>query len=232
MPEIMHRRSALQTIAATIFGVILSTLHQSALGALFLLMPGKVHPLWYTTYIPVLFFMSSIFAGLSMIILVSALSRRYLGDRADSDFVSNLDNLTLGLDKAASVVLFAYFGMKWIGVAHGNHWNLLNTSYGFWFLVEMFVFVLLPCLLYVSGFRTRNVGLVRFTSVLTIIGIFINRLNISLINFNWALPHREFPKWTEYIVVLSILTFGVLLYRWIVNRMPVLRKHPIYGDEH
>ena len=220
------------TIAATIFGVILSTLHQSALGALFLLMPGKVHPLWYSTYLPVFFFMSSIFAGLSMIILVSTLSRRLLRDRADADYVSNLDNLTLGLAKAASVVMFAYFAMKWIGVAHGNHWNMLNTSYGLWFLVEMFIFILLPCFLYVSGFRKRNVSLVRFTSVLTIIGIFINRLNVSLVGFNWSLPHREVPKWTEYIVVLTILTFGVLLYRWIVNRMPVLRKHPKYGDFH
>ena len=227
-----RRWSLRVTIAATVFGVILSTLHQSALGALFLLMPGKVHPLWYSPYIPVFFFMSSIFAGISMIILVSALSRYALRERADADFLSNLDNLTLGLAKAASVVLFAYFAMKWVGVAHGNHWDLLNTSYGLWFLVEMFFFVLLPCFLYASGFRTRNTHLVRLTSVLTIIGIFINRLNVSLIGFNWNLPHREFPKWTEYVVVLTIITIGVLVYRWIVNRMPVLRKHPAYSDAH
>jgi Ni/Fe-hydrogenase subunit HybB-like protein len=230
--ERFRRWSLKVTIAATIFGVILSTLHQSALGALFLLMPGKVHPLWYSTYTPVLFFISSIFAGLSMIILVSTLSAKFLRKRADGDFLSNLDNLTIGMAKAASIVLFAYFGMKWIGVAHGHHWNLLNTSYGLWFLIEMFIFVLLPCLLYASGFRTRNVGLIRFTSVLTILGIFINRLNVSLIGFNWSLPDREYPKWTEYIVVITILTFGMLLYRWIVNRMPVLRKDPSYEDTH
>ncbi|MDZ7260704.1 MAG: polysulfide reductase NrfD [candidate division KSB1 bacterium] len=230
--EKFRRWSLKVTIGATIFGVILSTLHQSALGALFLLMPGKVHPLWYSPYLPLFFFISSIFAGLSMIILVSTLSRRGLKDAADADFLMNLDDLTVGLGKAASVVLFTYFAMKVIGVAHGNHWSLLNTAYGHWFLVEMFLFVLLPCFLYASGYRNRDVQLIRLTSVLTIIGIFINRLNVSLIGFNWNLPHREFPKWTEYVVVITILTLGVLAYRWIVNRMPVLRQHPVYKTIH
>ncbi|MHC4235809.1 MAG: NrfD/PsrC family molybdoenzyme membrane anchor subunit, partial [Planctomycetota bacterium] len=57
--------AAYLTIGATVFGVILSTLHQSALGALFLLAPGKVHPLWYSPFIPVLFFTSAVVAGMS-----------------------------------------------------------------------------------------------------------------------------------------------------------------------
>lgn len=220
------------TIGATIFGVILSTLHQSALGALFLLMPGKVHPLWYSPYLPLFFFIQSIFAGLSMIILVSILSRLFLKNAADSDFLTTLDNLTLGLAKGASIVLFTYFAMKLIGIAHGNHWALLNTAYGRWFLIEMLVFVLLPCLFFAAGHRNRDVRLVRLTSVLTIIGVFINRLNVSLIGFNWNLPHREFPKWTEYIVVITILTIGVLAYRWFVNRLPIIRQHPVFKDTH
>ena len=57
------------TTGAVIFGITLSTLHQSGLGALFLLAPSKIHPLWYSGNIPVLFFVSSIFAGLSMVII-------------------------------------------------------------------------------------------------------------------------------------------------------------------
>ncbi|UCE43165.1 MAG: polysulfide reductase NrfD [Candidatus Aminicenantes bacterium] len=215
-------------IGLTIFGVILSTLHQSALGAMFLLMPGKLHPLWYTTYIPWLFFISSIAAGLSMVIFISWLTKLFFKRRADSNYIKSIDNITLGLGKAASFVLITYFALKWIGLAQGHNWNLLVTSWGLWFLCEILVFVLLPCILFLIGSRDKNLGLIRFTSILTIIGIIINRLNVSLIAFNWNLPHRELLHWRELIVVISVFTFAILVYRWIVNRMPVLHEHPDY----
>ncbi len=218
------------TIGATIFGVILSTLHQSALGALFLLAPGKLHPLWYSPFIPVFFFISSIFAGLSMVIVVSTLSYRFLKDKADSHYTTSLSKLTLGLGKAASVVLFTYFCLKLIGVAHGNHWNLLKTPLGHWFLVEIIIFVLLPCFLFAVGVRENNVGLVRFAGLFTIIGIIVNRLNVSLIAFNWNLGHREIPHWKEFVIVITIITVSILTFRWIVNRMPVLHEHPDYKE--
>jgi Ni/Fe-hydrogenase subunit HybB-like protein len=68
-------------LPATVAGVMLSTLHQSSLGALFLLAPDKMHPLWYSSYIPVFFFVSSIVAGLSMVMVESALSHRAFRDQ-------------------------------------------------------------------------------------------------------------------------------------------------------
>ena len=125
------RRWALRvTVGATIFGVILSTLHQSALGALFLLAPSKLHPLWYSPYLPLLFFVSSIFAGLSMLIVESTLVSRLLPQRMDPANHQALDSLTLGLGKGAALVLITYFGLKMIGLAHGHHWALLRSNYG------------------------------------------------------------------------------------------------------
>jgi len=227
------RRWALRvTIGATIFGVILSTLHQSALGALFLLAPGKLHPLWYSDFVPLFFFVSSIFAGLSMVIAESTLSRRALRNRMDPQRAVSFDRLTLGLGRAASLVLLTYFCLKWVGVAHGNHWNLLNTSWGYWFLVEVFVFALLPCFLFAYGVRNRSAGLIRFTAFFTILGVAINRFNVSIIALNWKLPHREFFHWRELILVITIITVEILVYRWIVNRMPVHREHPDYRGRH
>lgn len=227
------RRWALRvTIGATIFGVILSTLHQSALGALFLLAPGKLHPLWYSDFIPLFFFVSSIFAGLSMVIAESTLSRRTLRKQMDPHRAASFDKLTIGLGRAASLVLLTYFCLKWVGVAHGNHWNLLNTSWGHWFLVEIFVFALLPCFLFAYGVRNRSVGLIRFTAFFTILGVIINRFTVSMIALNWKLPHREFFHWKELILVITIITVEILMYRWIVNRMPVHREHPDYGEAH
>ncbi len=213
-------------LGLTIFGVILSTLHQSALGAMLLLAPGKLHPLWYTPYIPVLFFISAIAAGLCMVILANFLTARFLRDQADSEYLASLDGITLDLGTAASFVLITYFALKMIALAHGNHWDLLDTSLGHWFLVEILFFILLPSFLFVIGGRTRKVGLVKATAVLTIIGIIFNRFNVSLITLNWNLPHRELVHWKEILIVISIITIHILVYRWIVTRMPVLREHP------
>src|SRR5512135_2022575 len=78
------------TIGMTIAGIILSTLHQSALGGLYLLSPGKLHPLWYSSYIPVLFLASSIYAALCMVIMVSGLAMRFLPDKTDETFRRSL----------------------------------------------------------------------------------------------------------------------------------------------
>ncbi|MGB2697609.1 MAG: NrfD/PsrC family molybdoenzyme membrane anchor subunit [Candidatus Zixiibacteriota bacterium] len=218
------------TVGATIFGVILSTLHQSALGALFLLAPGKLHPLWYSEFIPLFFFVSSIFAGLSVIIAESTVTSRFLKHRYSSQYLARLPGLTLGLGKAASFVLFTYFALKIVGLAHGHHWDLLSTPYGYWFLVELFGFVLLPSFLFAFGVRNGSVRLVRFTAFFTIIGLAVNRFNISLIALNWQLPHRVFFYWKEFIMVITIITIEILVYRWIVNRLPVYREHPQYQE--
>jgi Ni/Fe-hydrogenase subunit HybB-like protein len=228
----VRRWAAMLTIGATVFGVILSTLHQSALGALFLMAPTKLHPLWYTPFIPIYFFVSSVIAGLSMVIVESALSHKIFRDQIDPKRHVDVDAITLGLGKAASIVLFTYFFLKLIGIADGNHWGLLNTPLGHWFLVELIGFVLLPCFLFAYGVREGNATLVRATAALTVIGIIINRLNVSLIAFNWNVPDRYVPSWMEVVTTITIITLGLLTFRWIVNRMPVLREHPEYRGIH
>ena len=220
------------TIGLTVLGVILSTLHQSALGAMFLLAPGKLHPLWYTPYLPWLFLVSAIAAALAMVIVVSALTKRFLKAHADREYLASLDKITLGLSKGAAYVLFTYFGLKLISIAHGNHWDLLATPWGYWFLTELLGFVLLPCFFFVLAGRWESLGLVRFTAAWTIIGVLLNRLNVSLIAFNWNLPDRELTNFQEVVIVLAITTIAILTYRWIVIRMPVLREHPEYQRSH
>ena len=219
------------TVGLTIFGVILSTLHQSALGAMFLLAPGKIHPLWYSQYIPWLFFTSAIATGLSMVIVVSALTLRFFRSRLGFHYVANMDRMTLGMGKAASFVMMTYLAFKLIALAVGNNWDLLATSWGAWYLVELIGFGMVPFLLLAAGSRQENVGMVRFGAIATIVGVIMNRLNITLIAFNWNLPHREMFNLNEAIVVVSVFTMEVLAYRWIVNRMPVLSDHPDYETQ-
>ncbi len=219
------------TIGLTIFGIILSTLHQSALGAMFLLAPGKLHPLWYSPYIPVLFLISAIAAGLCMMIVINQLTRYFFKDRADGKYFNSLDGINFGLGKAASFVLITYFSLKLVALAHGNHWSLLNTPYGYWFLFELLALVLIPTLLFIFGTQRGNIVVVRIAAIITIIGIIINRLNVSLITLNWQLPEREFFYLREFLIVIAVVTIQILVYRWIVNRMPVLREHPDFSDD-
>ena len=65
------------------------------------------------------------------------------------------------------------------------------------------------------------------TALLTVVGIIVNRLNVSIIAFNWQ-TETYVPKWTEIAVTIAIVTALIISYRWIVNRMPVLREHPDY----
>ena len=222
------------TMLLTIFGVVLSTLHQSSLGALFLIAPSKLHPLWYSSYIPIYFFISSIIAGLSMVIFEGTLSYRFFKAKMDEEHLAEKDTLALGFGKAASLVLAGYFIIKVIGIAADNNWHYLGTGYGAWFLVEMLGFVALPCFLYAVGVRDKNVKLIRWTAALTVIGIVVNRFNISMIAFNYHLPSSEryFPHWMEIGISIFIVTLGLVIFRFIVTRMPILYEHPDYKGAH
>ena len=222
------------TILLTIFGVVLSTLHQSSLGALYLIAPSKLHPLWYSSYLPVYFFVSSIVAGLSMVLFESTLAHHYFGDKMDERHLRENTDVTLGFAKAASLTLAGYFTIKVMGIAIDNNWRYLATGYGLWFLVELLGFVALPCFLYAVGVREKNIRLIRWTAVLTVLGIVLNRLNISLIAFNWQLPSSEryFPSWMEIMISVFVVTIGILVYRFIVTRMPILYEHPDYPPSH
>ena len=218
------------TIVLTIFGVILSTLHQSSLGALFLIAPSKLHPLWYSPYLAVYFFISSIFAGLSMVIFESSLSYKFFKEKMDEEHMREKENIALGFGKAASWVMAGYFFIKLIGVAAGDHWALLGTSYGIWFLVELLGFVALPSFLYAVGVRDKKVGLIKITAVWTVLGIVLNRFNVSWLAFNYHLPasERYIPHIAEIVISLFIVTLGVLAFRFIVTKMPILYQDPDY----
>lgn len=218
------------TLGLTIFGVMLSTLHQSALNAMFLLAPGKVHPLWYTSYLPWLAFISAIGAAMALMIVVSKLTTIYFRNRASPEYLASIDDITIGLGKASAFVLFTYLGMRLISITHEGAWGYLNSPIGYWFLVEIGLFAIVP-LTYYYGVLKKNVKLIQVTGVLTMIAIILNRFNLTLITFNYQLPHRELFFWKEALVVISVIIIEILVYRWIVNRMPVLRDHPDFPND-
>lgn len=215
------------TLITVIFGVTLSTLHQSGLGALFLIAKSKIHPLWYTEFIPVLFLVSSVFAGISMIIFEGSISHRVFRDQIDSSKGhGSFKDIVLGLGRGAAVAMFMYFFLKVVVMIHDGTWTYLNTGWGAWWLVEVLGFVLVPGTLFALAYRNQSVVTAQIAAVMTLIGIVLNRLNISLISYNWNVPDTYFPSISELTITAMVISIEIWVFRWIVLRMPVMREGP------
>ncbi|MBU2553082.1 MAG: polysulfide reductase NrfD [Bacteroidetes bacterium] len=214
------------TLAAVIFGITLSTLHQSGLGALYLMAKEKIHPLWYSEFIPILFFISSIFAGLSMVIFEGSISQKVFASQISSKNHHAHDDILHGLSKICALTMFVYFFMQVLTFVHGKHYELLNTPMGYWYLTEMIGFVLLPMALFFHSYRSRNIFLIKLAAFITMIGVIINRLNVTVIGFRWDAAQHYYPSWMEIVVTLTVLFVEIWIFRWIINRLPVLRDPP------
>ncbi len=212
------------TLTAVILGITLSTLHQSGLGALYLMAKPKIHPLWYTEFIPILFLVSSIFAGLSMVILEGSISHRVFRRQVNEERHASFDDILVGLAKGAAIAMFVYYFFKALVFLHEKQWRLLGDFWGAWYLLEVLGLTLVPCVLYAYGARHRRLGVIRVASVLALVGILLNRLNISVIAFNWDAPVRYVPTWMEFVVTAAVVCGEIWVFRWVVTRMAVLRE--------
>jgi Ni/Fe-hydrogenase subunit HybB-like protein len=221
------------TIAAVIFGITLSMLHQSGLGALYLMAKEKIHPLWYSEFIPIMFFVSSIFAGLSMVIFEGSISHRVFFSQISEKNHKAQNGILLGLSKICAGTLFAYFFLHLLVFIHDKNWGLINTPMGYWFLLEMIGFVLLPMALFVYSYRTKNISVIKIASIVTILGVILNRLNVTVIGFRWDMAVRYVPSWMEIVVTMAVLFTEIWIFRWVITRMPVLRDSPAWvNDKH
>ena len=221
------------TLGAVIFGITLSTLHQSGLGALYLMAKEKIHPLWYSEFIPILFFVSSIFAGLSMVIFEGSISQRVFSDQISEKNHKGHDGIIHGLSKICAFTLMIYFFLHIVVFVHGKNWSYLGSRMGAWYLVEMIGFVIVPMILYFISYKTRNINLVKISALVTMLGIILNRLNVTVIAFKWDAPTHYVPSWQEIVVTLTVLSVEIWIFRWVVRRLPVLRESPSWAkDDH
>jgi hypothetical protein len=129
--------------------------------------------------------------------------------------------------------MFVYFFLKLLIFIHGKSWSLLTTSMGSWYLFEILGLVLAPCLMFLYGVRHRHLLVIRVAAIIAMRGVIINRLNYSMIAFKWYVPlsKRYIPSWMEIVVTLAIILTEIWAFRWVVNRMPVLRRPPEWAME-
>ncbi len=218
------------TIAAVIFGITLSTLHQSGLGALFLMAKEKIHPLWYNEFIPLMFLVSSVFAGLSMAIFEGSITHKVFSNLVSHKDHQEYKGILSSLSKICAGALFAYFFMQILVFIHGKHWDLLGTPMGRWYMFEIFGLVLVPLILYFYGFKRNNILMIRVAAIVTMIGVIVNRLNVTVIGFKWDALDRYTPSWMEIVITLTVILTEIWIFRWVINRMPVLGGSPKWAN--
>jgi Ni/Fe-hydrogenase subunit HybB-like protein len=221
----IHRYS----IPFVILGVVLSTLHQSSLGSMLLIQPERLHPLWWTPILPVMFFVSAAGVGLGMVILESSLSSRTFHHGLE---VHLLKKLAL-----ANVYVEAlYLVLKFGDLAVAGELNLLFTS-GFMsvlFWAEIIIGAVIPIVLFSQrAVRESSKGLL-IGSIFVVVGLMLNRFNVSWFGIQRLDPMtyvpsfmgkvNYFPTLPEVAVSIGVVAAGVLAFSLAVRYLPLFSK--------
>jgi c(7)-type cytochrome triheme protein len=204
------------TVPLVILGVLLSTLHQSSLGTLYLIVPHKLHPLWYTPLLPVFFWVSAIALGCAMTIFESYLSQRAFRKSLEFDLLARLGRI-------AAVALFVYLVLKLVDLDYRGVLPLAfePTYEGRMFLAEMLLGVVAPVvMLVIPRVRGDRLGLF-IAALMVVLGFVMNRLNVSITGMDASSGANYFPSWTELSVTASIVAAGFVIFGLAVKYLNV-----------
>ncbi|MBU1983338.1 Ni/Fe-hydrogenase cytochrome b subunit [bacterium] len=197
-------------------GVMFSTMHQSSLGTLFLLVPQKLHVLWYSPLLPLFFLLSAVMVGPAMVIFEALLSERVLGHKSHFHLLSSLS-------KAMPYLLGIYLLLKVADIV--GQWTVISAfslsaqTVSWW--MELSVGVILPLVLYLSpDVRNSRSGLM-WTSLLVVVGVLWNRINVAIVGVIVKQWETYYPHWIEIFITVGIVSIGLLVFRWVGRTMPV-----------
>lgn len=197
-------------------GLLLPTMHQSSLGTVMLLGGPKLHPLWNTPLVPLLFLISCIAMGYGVVVLESTLASRVFGRKPETDMLASLSG-------AAMIVLALWVVIRVVDVAARGVIAMAfrPDMYALWFWIEM-ALVALPMVLLMAKAKRRNLGYIFQAAVWIILGGAVYRFTTYLIAFNPGENWSYVPTIPELFVTLGFISAEILLYIWIVKRFPIL----------
>jgi c(7)-type cytochrome triheme protein len=204
------------TIPIVILGVLLSTLHQSSLGTLYVIVPEKLHPLWYTSWLPVLFFISAVAGGLAMVIFES-----YLSARA---FKKSLEfSILVKLSRVIVVVLAIWLVLRFqaLGSRGALSYILDGSKESIFFLVEVGLGAVLPIILFLIPAVRNSKGGLYLSAVFVLIGFVMNRLNVAVTGMARSSGVDYVPSWMEVAVTATIVAVGLIIFRYAAKFLPI-----------
>jgi Ni/Fe-hydrogenase subunit HybB-like protein len=203
------------SVPLMILGVLLSTLHQSSLGSLFLIVPEKMYPLWYSPTLPAQFYLSAIMVGLAMTIFESWHSSRAFGRALELPLLASMG-------RVLAVVLSVYLWLRFLDLSHRHVLNLLsqNRIETWLFALEIALLVVPMMLLYQRSVRLRP-GALYACAVMVVFGFIANRLNVGVTSLEAGSGTHYIPRWSEIAVTLSIVAAGFAIFRLVAQYFPV-----------
>lgn len=208
-----------------ILGVLLSTLHQSSLGTVYLIVPEKLHPLWYSPMLPLFFFITSVAVGLAMTIFESWHSSKAFGRQLELPLLQ-------GMGRLLAVILSFYLVLRFVDLAQrGSLHYIAEGSVESWlFLLETCLTALAALLLFQRRFNESPTGLYG-CAVLAVFGFLANRLNVSITGVERASGTHYIPRWTEIAVTLAIVACGFAVFRLAAKNLPIFAEPAATGSE-
>lgn len=220
--ERLNRPKALRiiqkvTIPLVIAGVALSTMHQSSLGSLFLIMPDKLHPLWYSPMLPAFFCVSAIAVGLAMVILESSISAKVFRRDLETD-------VQYGLGGTLAYILGFYLAFKLGELLVTNELRFMfeGSLESRLFVLEVLGGVALPMILLAYPPIRRSRRGLMWGSILVIGGVVLNRINVSIVGPQVPAGAAYSPHWMEIAVTVGLVSAGVVAFMIIVRFLHVL----------
>ena len=207
-------------------GIMLSTLHQSSLGSLFLITPFKSHALWYSPILPIMFFISAIALGLMMVSFESLVSHWLYRKSAETHLVAKLC-------KAAFWVLGLYLIVR-LGdlMIAGKFGMIFEGTWQSWlFIAELMIMAIIPMILFVNP-KTRNSAAGQWVgSFMVVFGMVFNRINVGGLTMMDATGDAYFPSWMEFAISASIVAFMVLVFLFAIEKFHIWDARPTERED-
>jgi Ni/Fe-hydrogenase subunit HybB-like protein len=206
-----------------VLGITLPTMHQSSLGSLLLIASTKLHPLWHTGFLPLLFLINCIFIGYAIAILESIISCYSFKRPFEVDELSGLASL------------IPWVTVIWLSVVIGDlAWRgqilaaVKLDFYSFFFLLE-FMLIGIGSMILFSGKNRRSPRWLFVSAAMIVLGGALYRFNVYLIGFNPGKGWRYFPSFAEVMITVGIVALEILAYKVFVKLFPVLPNAGKHG---
>lgn len=213
--SILHKA----TIPIVITGITLSSMHHTSLGSLFLVMPFRLHPLWYTMLLPVHFFLSAIGAGIMSIILICIIYSKLYDQKI------SLSILT-GLAKISAAILAIAFIVKLSDLAYHNKLSyIFNGAWeSYLFQLEMFLAMIIPVIIVLIPKARNSIKGLTIASLSGILGLVLNRTNVGIFGILRTSTESYIPTLTEIALSLGVIAAAALVFLFITENFSVFSK--------
>jgi len=206
-------------VVLVILGVMFSCLHQSSLGTLFVIAPGKVHPLWYSGILPIQFLASAMAAGLAMVIVESWLSDRFLGHALRMDLMQ-------GISKVMLIALIVVTHLRVADLVTRGAWRFAfqPTPEAGLFWAEFLLFNLVPFMVLATARRRAARKPIVLAAASAVTGLVLHRLNVAITSLEHTSGWTYYPSWMEVVVTVALVAAGLLAFRFMAGFTPLFES--------